>query len=278
MWTRLFPSSLPTPLPTEDARRKNVRERLLDEDEDDAYPPPLKKRAHFSIRPIFDKYNGRKSNQYDPQTDLFRGPRNKRASPSTGPESPMIGNLKRNYAALRVTLHSSAAKDAVEAEEALVAELNEKVDANISKLNKVASRERELFASTLDCEVDTELTSKDGQKRTCTRQARRALSSYQEAEVERAKQLAQLWDSWEKTQADADELWNKFHEVVKREPCKGTSGISSNHEWADKEDFDIERRIKQVVEEMTACEDEFQEKLKDEETNILEAMLECSLS
>ncbi|TGJ88618.1 hypothetical protein E0Z10_g139 [Xylaria hypoxylon] len=277
MWTRLFPPALPTPLHTEDVRRKNVRERLLDQDEDDACPPPLKKRAHYSIHPIFDKYNGRKSNECDLKIDRLRDPRHNRGSPSTAPESPMIEKLKHNYATLRVTLHSSAAKTVAGTEEALAIEMKEKVNANISLLNKVASRERELSASTLDCEVDTELTSKDGQKRTCIRQALGALSSYQETEAERTKQLTQLWDSWEKIQTDADELWNKFHELARREPRKGTSGISSNREWIDKEDFDIECRIKQVVEDMTACEDEFHEKLKDEETNILEAMLECSL-
>ncbi|KAF2973499.1 hypothetical protein GQX73_g225 [Xylaria multiplex] len=241
MWTRLFPQALPTPLHTGNVRRKNVRERLLDQDEDDTSPPPMKKRAHYSIRPLFDKYNG------------------------------------HNYATLRVTLHSSAAKDIAKTEEALAIETKEKVDANISRLNKVATKEHELSLSTLDCEVDAEVTREDGQKRTSPRKARIALSSYQEVEVERTKELAQLWGSWENTHTDADEVWNKFQELFKRGFCKGTRGISSNREWIDKEDFDIERRIKQVVDDMTACEDEFQENLKDEEANILEAMLECSL-
>ncbi|KAI0540651.1 hypothetical protein GGR58DRAFT_521712 [Xylaria digitata] len=278
MWTRLFPQALPTPLHTGNVRRKNVRERLLDQDEDDASPPPMKKRAHYSIRPIFDKYNGRnKTNESGPQIDQLRNSRDNRANPSTVPESPMIEKLKHNYATLRVALHSSAAKDIAKTEEALAIETKEKVSANISRLNKVASKEHELSVPTLDCEVDAQLTSKDGQERTCAGKARSELSSYQEIEAGRTKQLAQLWDSWEKTYTEADDIWNKFQELFKRELCKGTSGISSNREWTDKEDFDIERRIKQVVEDMTACEDEFQENLKDEETNILEAMLECSL-
>ncbi|GAP89506.1 hypothetical protein SAMD00023353_3800220 [Rosellinia necatrix] len=278
MWARLFPSegALPSPLHTDDPRHKSVREHLPDQHEDDAHSPPPKKRARYSILPIFDKYK-----RYDrgdgSSIERFPLQRRDQASPSPAPESPLVEKLKRNYAALRVTLHSNGIKDIVEIEEALATEVEEKITTNISQLNKIASKARELCASSLDCEVDTQISNKDGQQRTRTMQVGRALSRYQELEAERSSQLAQLWGSWEKAQSDIDELSNKLHELFERDSFQGTSGMSSNREWADREDLDIDRRIKQVVEDMTACEDEFQEKLKDEETNILEAMLKCSL-
>ncbi|KAI1425686.1 hypothetical protein F5Y12DRAFT_355453 [Xylaria sp. FL1777] len=276
MWARLFTPTLPTPLHTQDVRRKNVRERLLDEDESDARPPSPKKRAHCSIRPILDKYKLRKSNDSEPRIHQFQDRRRNRESPSPPPEPPVIRKLKRDYAALRVTLHSNGAKDAAKIEKALIVDADEKVTANILKLKKVASREHELSASILDCEVDTELNNKDGQKRTVTHHARRAVSEYQKIEAERIQQLAHLWGSWEKAQANIDELSNKLHELFEREPSSETSGMSSNAECTDK-DFDIDRRIKQVVEDMTACEEEFQEKLKNEKSNMLQAILESSL-
>ncbi len=133
--------------------------------------------------------------------------------------------------------------------------MEEKVKANISKLNKVASKERELSVPFLDCEVDTELNNKYGQKRAGIEHARKAVSRYQEIEAERIQQLTHLWGSWEKAQTDINELVDKLHELFAREPFNGRSGISSNGEWTDKEDFDIDRRIKQVVEDMTACEE-----------------------
>lgn len=95
MWARLFPSALPTPLHTNDVRRKNKRRRLLDDDEDDARPPPPKKHAHYSIYPIFDKYKQRKINDDDLSIDRLRGRRRDRASLSPIPESPLIEQLKR---------------------------------------------------------------------------------------------------------------------------------------------------------------------------------------
>lgn len=137
----------------------------------------------------------------------------------------------------------------------LAAEAEEKINANISTVNKMAGKARQLCAPSCDCEVDTQITSKDGQQRTRTVQVKDALKKYQELEAERSKQLAQLWSSWEKAQSDIDELSNKLHEFFERDPSQGTSGISSNSEWSNKEDLDIGRRSKQVVEDMTACEE-----------------------
>lgn len=97
MWSRLFPSALPTPLHNDDAGRKNTRRRLLDEDEDDARPPPPKKRAHYSIYPVFEKYKQRKVNEDDVSIDRLRGRRHDRASLSPIPESPLIEQLKRKF-------------------------------------------------------------------------------------------------------------------------------------------------------------------------------------
>lgn len=160
-----------------------------------------------------------------------------------------------NYAALRVTLHSNGVKDVVEIGEALAAEAEEKINANISKVNKIAVKYRQLCAPSRDCEVDTQITSKNGQQRTRTVHVRGALEKYQELEAERSKQLARLWSSWEKTKSEVDELSNQLHEFFERDPSQGTSGISSNSEWGNKEDLDIGRRSKQVVEDMTACEE-----------------------
>ncbi|KAI0434353.1 hypothetical protein F5Y09DRAFT_268047 [Xylaria sp. FL1042] len=277
MWARLLTPALPTPIRSEDTRRKDVRKRLLDGNERDACQPSPKKHARYSIRPIFDTYKLRKSNDDDPQFHQLQDRRRNGPNPSPAPESPMIRKLKRDYAALRVTLHSNGAKKAAKIEEILVIDVEEKIKANISKLKEVASRERELSAPILDCEVDTELNSTDGQKRADTQNARRAVSEYQRIETERIQQLAHLWRAWEKTQSNVDELLDKLHELFEREASNGRSGMSSNGERIDKEDFDMDRRIKQVVEEMTACEDEFQEKLKEEKSNILEAIFESSL-
>lgn len=154
-----------------------------------------------------------------------------------------------------MTLHSNGVKDIAKTEEALVIEAEEKINASLSKIGKVASKARQLYTSSLDCEVDTQITTKDGEQRIRTVQVRRALSRYQEIESERSKKLAQLWISWEKTQSDVDELSNKLRVLFERGPSKGTSGISSNHRRADMEDHDIDLRSKQVVEDMTACEE-----------------------
>ncbi|KAI0450259.1 hypothetical protein F5B21DRAFT_440426 [Xylaria acuta] len=280
MWARLVPSApsaFPTPIPTDNVRRKNVREQLLDNDEDDARPPPLKKRAHYYMRPIFDKYKRHESND-DISIDPRRNQRRDQASPSPAPDSPMIENLKRRYATLRVTLHSNGVKDVAKTEEALAAEADKKISANLSMLNKIASKVRQLSETCLDYEFDTKTRDKYGQERAREMQVGKELSRHRDLEAERCRQLARLWSSWEKTQADINELTNKLHELFERDPSKVTSGMSSNCEWADKDDLDIDRRSKQVVEDMMACEEEFQEKLEDEKTNILEAMFSFSLS
>ncbi|KAI0407600.1 hypothetical protein F4802DRAFT_518788 [Xylaria palmicola] len=278
MWHRMLPSALPTPLHTGDVRRKTVREQLLDEDEDDTRPPPPKKRAHYSMHPLFDKCKRHKNDDDDDlSTDRLRLRRRNRLSPSPVSESPLIQELKHNYATLRVTLHSNGVKDVAKTEAALTAEADKKINANISKLNKIASKARQLCASSLDCEVDTLISNKDGKQITRTVQVRKALLMYQELQDGRSQQLSELWNVWEKNQAEIDDLSNKVRELFGREPPKGTSGMSSNCEWAENEDLDIERRIKQVVDDMIACEDEFHEKLKDEQSNILEAMINCSL-
>ncbi|KAJ8133147.1 hypothetical protein O1611_g483 [Lasiodiplodia mahajangana] len=276
MWTRMFPSALPTPLHSEDVRHKNVRKQLLDEDEDDARPPLPKKCAQYSMYPIFDKYKRRRSND-SLSIDRLRGRRHNRASLSPIPESPVIEELKRNYATLRVTLHSNAVKDISKTEDALSIGAEEKINANLSKLSKIGSTARQLCASSLDYEVDVQVTKKNGQQKTRTHQVKVALSKYQDLETKRSKQLVHLWSSWEKIQTDIEELSRRLRVLIDCEPANRTSGMSSNREWSDNEDLDIDRRSKQVVEDMTACEEEFQEKLKDEEANILEAMLKCSL-
>ncbi|KAI1355248.1 hypothetical protein F5Y01DRAFT_328100 [Xylaria sp. FL0043] len=277
MWARLLTPALPTPLHSEERRHKDARKRLLDEDERNARQPSPQKHTRYSIRPIFDTYKHHRSNDDGRQDHQLQDRRRNGPSPSPASGSPMIRKLKRDYAALRVTLHSNGAKKTAKFEEALVIDIEEKITANISKLEQVASRERELSTHILDCEIDTELNSKDGQKRTATQNARRAVSDYQRIETERVQQLAHLWRSWEKAQSNIDELSDKLHELFEREASNGRSGMSSNGERTDKDDFDIERRIKQVVEEMTACEDEFKEKLKQEQTNILQAIFESSL-
>lgn len=154
-----------------------------------------------------------------------------------------------------MTLHSNGVKDVAKTEEALAIEAEEKLNANFSKLSKVASKARQLYTSTLDCEVDTQITTKNGEQRTRTVHVKRALSRYQEIEAERAKKLTQLWISWEKTQSDIDELSNQLRVLFERGPSKGTGGISSNRSWTDMEDADIDRRSKQAVEDMIACEE-----------------------
>ncbi|KAI0443744.1 hypothetical protein F4803DRAFT_574161 [Xylaria telfairii] len=280
MWTRLASSALsafPTPLPSVNVRRKNAREQLLDNDEDDACPPPHKKQAHYSMRPIFDKYKPHESTDNNSSIDPRQNERHRQASPSPVPNSPMIEELKCRYAALRVTLHSNGVKDVAKTEEALAVEAQEKISANLSKLGKIASKECQLSASCLDCEVDTQTINKDGQKGTRAMQIRKELSRHQDLDAERCRRLAQLWDCWENTQADINKLTNELHELLGRDPSKVTSGMSSNCEWAEKEDIDIDRRSKEVVEDMMACEEDFHENLKDEETNILEVMLNSSL-
>ncbi|KAI0102042.1 hypothetical protein GGR51DRAFT_301761 [Nemania sp. FL0031] len=276
MWTRMFPSALPTPLHSDGVRRRNVRKQLLDEDEDGVRPLLPKKKAQYSMYPIFDKYKRHKSND-SLSIDHLRAQRYNRASLSPIPESPIIEDLKRNYATLRVILHSNGVKDVSKAEEALSIEAEEKINANLFKLSKIGSTARQLAASSLDYEVDVQVTKNNGQQKTCTHQVKVALSRYQDLEAKRSKQLVHLWTSWEKIQTDIEELSSKLQVLIDCEPPTRTSGISSNRELASKEDLDIDRRSKQVVEDMTACEEEFQEKLKDEEANILEAMLKCSL-
>ena len=81
------------------------------------------------------------------------------------------------------------------------------------------------------------------------------MSDYRRIEAERTQQLARLWDSWEEAQADADKLSNELDKLLECEPPNGTSGISSNCEWPDREEFDIDLRIKKVVDDMAACEE-----------------------
>lgn len=107
----------------------------------------------------------------------------------------------------------------------------------------------------LDCEVDTQTINKDGQKGTLAVQIGKELSRHQDLDDERCRQLAQLWSRWESTQADINELTNKLHDLLGRDPSKVTSGMSSNCEWVEKDDLDIDCRSKQVVEDMMACEE-----------------------
>ncbi|KAI1435226.1 hypothetical protein GGR50DRAFT_694392 [Xylaria sp. CBS 124048] len=279
MWARLFSPALPTPLHSEDVARKNIRGQPPGEDENDAHSPlPRKKRAHHSMLPVLDKYKRHKPNDDELSMDRFRDRRYNQASPSPVPESPMIEELKRNYAALRVSLHSKAVKDVATTEKGLVAQTEENINDNLSKLCKIDAKARQLCASSLDCEVDTQISNKEDQQRIVTVQVRNALSRYQDIEAKRSEQLAQLWEAWETAQADVEALSSNLHELFDRERANGTSGMSSsNRECSDQEDLDIGRRSKQVVEDMASCEEEFHEKLKDEETNVLEAMLKCSL-
>ncbi|KAI2640137.1 hypothetical protein GGS21DRAFT_400490 [Xylaria nigripes] len=278
MWTRLFSPALPTPLHSEDVGPKNKRKYLLGEGEDDTHSPLQPPKKRVSIHPIFDKYKRHTSNDDDLSINHFRGRGHNLVSSSPAPEPSIIETLKRNYAALRVTLHSQGVKDVAMAKETLVTEAEDRIRANLSKLNKIDAKMRQLCASSLDCEVDTQISSNNGQQRTITVQIKNVLSKYQDAEAKRSKQLAQLWDTWEVAQTGIEELSNKLHEFFERVPLNGTSGMSSlNCEWSDQEDLDIGRRSKQVVEDMASCEEEFQEKLKDEETNILEVMLKYSL-
>ncbi|KAI1303294.1 hypothetical protein F5Y03DRAFT_189018 [Xylaria venustula] len=276
MWARLIPPTLPTPLHSVGVRRKNIRKRLLDEDESDTRPLSPKKHARHSIHPIFDIYKLRKANEDDTSTHQLRGRRHSRTSSSPAPEPPMIMKLKGAFAELRVTLHSNGAKNAAKAEQALAVYAEEKIKINISKLNEVASSECKLSASILDCEVDTELNSKDGQKRTVAYNARRAVSEYQRIEAERIQQLAHLWRSWESIQTNIDELSGRLHELFERGRSSGRSGMSSNGEYTAKEDFDIDRRIKQVVDDMAACEEKFQKKLKNEQSSIFHSIFEST--
>ncbi|KAI0973996.1 hypothetical protein F4678DRAFT_458784 [Xylaria arbuscula] len=277
MWARLVPPILPTPVHSEDVRRKNIRKRLLDEDESDTRPlSPNKNARCYSIRPIFDMYKHRQTNDNDTPTHQLRGRRHSRTSSSPAPEPPMIMKLKGAYAELRVTLHSNKTKNAAKTEQALAVYAEDKIKVNLSKLKGVVSRERQLSASILDCEVDTELNSKDGQKRTVANNAKRAVSEYQRIEAERFQQLAHLWRSWESIQTNVDELSGKLYELFDRERSSGRSGMSSNGEYTTKEDFDIDRRIKQVVDDMAACEEKFQKKLKNEESSIFHSIFESS--
>jgi hypothetical protein len=154
-----------------------------------------------------------------------------------------------------VTLHSHGIKDVSSTEETLAAEAEEKINANISKLNTLTAKVRQLFASSFDCEVDTQICNKDGGEKTSTVQVRRALSRYEEVELERSKRLAELWGSWEKTQAEIDELSAKLRIFAEIGFSDGISEMSLNRGWAGKEDPDIERQNKQVIEEMAACEE-----------------------
>jgi hypothetical protein len=95
MWTRLFAPDLPSPLSTKDLRHKKVRERLIEEDGDDARPSSCKKRARYSIHPIFEKYKPRKSNEDDVSIDRIRNRQHVPASLSPELESPLVKELHR---------------------------------------------------------------------------------------------------------------------------------------------------------------------------------------
>ncbi|KAI3317973.1 hypothetical protein HD806DRAFT_351760 [Xylariaceae sp. AK1471] len=161
-----------------------------------------------------------------------------------------------NYAVLRLTLHSDALKQVEKIQEALTLEVGEKIDVNLAKISKITDKANQLSTSSLDCEVEQQIATKDNQQRIATVQVRAALARYQKMEAERSNQLDQLWGLWEKSQTDIDKLSNKLHNLFEREPTRGTRGMSSSScEWADQEDLDIGRRSKQVVEDMTACEE-----------------------
>ncbi|KAI8633839.1 hypothetical protein F5Y19DRAFT_471094 [Xylariaceae sp. FL1651] len=273
MHSRLFGRGLPTPLHTANSRRRTVRDRVLDEDETDERPPSPKQRAYYSIRPIFDKCPRRK-NDDDASVDQLRNRRRIRASPPPAPESPLVKNLTHNYAALRVTLHSNAVTDFEKAQENMTLEMDKKIDANLLKLSEIDNEAQQLSASHLDLEVETQISDKSGQQRTSAVSIRIALSRYQKREALRTKELIRLWSSWERVQANIGELSNTIKDVFERDPPNETRGISSSHrEWIEQEDVDIGHRSKEVVEEMTACEDDLQEKLEDEAANVAKAIL-----
>jgi hypothetical protein len=155
-----------------------------------------------------------------------------------------------------VTLHSNALKQVEETQEALTLEVEDKIDASLAKLSKIAGKTNQLSTSCFDCEVEQQISTEDNQQRMATVQVRAALSRYQELEAERSKRLSQLWGSWEKMQTNTDKLSNQLQLLFDREPAKGTRRISSlDREWADQEDLELSRRGKLVVEDMAACED-----------------------
>ena len=98
MWARLRTPALPTPLRSDDVRHRNEIGSLLNEGTSDVRLPSPKKRARYSIHPIFDKYKHPISNDDTYHTREPRdAPRNP-ASPSPAPDSPMIKRLKRKLA------------------------------------------------------------------------------------------------------------------------------------------------------------------------------------
>ncbi|KAK5628667.1 hypothetical protein RRF57_004382 [Xylaria bambusicola] len=262
----------------------SLRECPVNEDTGNVRPPSPKKSMRCSIHPIFDKYKRPTSNGDGYHTQQLRNLARNQAEYSPVAESPMIKRLNRDYAALRVTLHSNTAKDTTEVEAALAEDVEHKVKSNISKLQKIASRERELTTSILDCEVDTQISNTDGQKRPSAVHVRSEVSRYQQIDTESVRKLAHLWSSWEEAQTDVDKLSDKLHDLFEHEPSNGISGMSSNTEWMDKEDLDIDRRIRKVVDDMAACEEgdvlienqDFQQKLKYEDTKIFKAIFQSS--
>lgn len=155
-----------------------------------------------------------------------------------------------------MTLHSSSVKKVGKTQEALTLEAEEKIDAYLAKLSAISSEERQISTSCCDVDVDTEVTTRDNQKRTVALKVSQALSEYEKNEEARSIQLSKLWRSWENTQADINKISIKLQALHVRDPDRKTREISmSNYEWAEQLDNDIGRQSKQVVEEMMACED-----------------------
>ncbi|KAI1331776.1 hypothetical protein F5Y16DRAFT_359229 [Xylariaceae sp. FL0255] len=249
-----------------------------DEREENAHLPSPKRPRTYSLRPLFDK-----KPMCSEETTSIDRMRNRHTfrptSPSSVAKSPFIDNIKRSYTLLRAGIHSDATTKLDDEQTALISDAEKQIETKRQKRSEIIHAAQDLRKSVFEVRVDLNITTPDGNTKKSSVSAKETISYYQEDNKARTEQLAQLLKSWEETQREIDELSTALKERHTHETgSSGTNGMHSSSSsphlaWLEQEYADLRAGGEQVVKELAACEDEFQEELENEVASVTEAWL-----
>ncbi|OTB15166.1 hypothetical protein K445DRAFT_12443 [Daldinia sp. EC12] len=292
MFARLRSNIFPTPARTNSpSPPKSLKHRLFldedeyeDEDEDeDTRPPSPKKRkkTHYSVAPLFDKYRRSRGDE-DNQATSHIPIRHQRLSPSPDPDPSLVlelgaferrqiiypsieyeltntAPLSERYANLRATVHSAAIAGLEEAEAEIIAQSEAKIHANRQKLATLEAQLNKLISPLQNLTVDYTATGEDGRERTAAAEVQVEIDDLGEETLSRKG-----------SEGAADE--------ARLTGASTVSGISPSTSASHAEvlagfGMGLDRASKDVVEEMIRYEEECLKNIEKEAGNILHSFL-----
>ncbi|KAI1481210.1 hypothetical protein F4774DRAFT_424482 [Daldinia eschscholtzii] len=269
MFARLRSNIFPTPARTNSpSPPKSLKHRLFldedeyeDEDEDeDTRPPSPKKRkkTHYSVAPLFDKYRRSRGDE-DNQATSHIPTRHQRLSPSPDPDPSLVLELGERYANLRATVHSAAIAGLEEAEAEIIAQSEAKIHANRQKLATLEAQLNKLISPLQNLTVDYTATGEDGRERTAAAEVQVEIDDLGEETLSRKG-----------SEGAADE--------ARLTGASTVSGISPSTSASHAEvlagfGMGLDRASKDVVEEMIRYEEECLKNIEKEAGNILHSFL-----